>query len=123
MMWRFLTFVDSTIRFTNGTDDTRSKSCQLCSWVTSNGGCADAMPSRVGRLRVALAVRCAGDNASKGSARYIGYCSFSLYPTDRLFLLRRASAARAWKSSPLAAWTNSLAAVTFFGGVNFPVSH
>ena len=123
MMWRFLTFVDSTIRFTNGTVDTRWKNCQVCSWVTSNGGCADAMPSNVGRWRTALAVTCDGESASKGSVRYIGYCSFSLYPTVRLLLLRRASAARAWSSSPLAAWANSLAAVTFLGGANFPVSH
>ena len=57
--------------------------------VTSNGGCADAMPSRVGRSRTALAAGCAGEGAppegdvNGGVCQVHGYRSLSLRVSRR----------------------------------------
>ena len=71
--------------------------------VTSNGGCADAMPSSVGRRRTVLAVRCPGEGAPPEgasmmvSARYMAIVPYCSVVTDGVLAARRANFARAWR--------------------------
>src|ERR1700752_3807972 len=97
--------------------------------VTSKGGCADESPKSVGRNRTPLAVSCPGEGAPPEGAsmvvsvRYMAIVPYCCVVTDDVLAARRANFARAWRSSPWAASTNSLAAETFLGGDNLPASH